>query len=221
MMISPKSSFTHDDYRVLDCKLIHEGSFRYLRYQVEHRLFNGEWTPPLQREIMERYSAAGILLYDPILDKVVLINQFRPGAMTTATMNNPPHPKQASAWLTEIVAGVIDNNAEKPDQVAKREANEEAGCEVLELYPITEYFVSPGGSNEYLYLYCGRIDASQIGGVHGLTEEHEDIFAFSLPADEAFELIRQGQIRTAPAILSLTWLQLHRNFLRDLWLKKS
>jgi len=217
-MIDKTPTFTADDFEIVDRKVLHEGIFRYVHYHLKHRLFKGGWTPILSRELVERTSAAGILPYDPILDLVVLIMQFRPGAITSVIKN--PHPAKMSPWLIEIVAGVLGKE-ELPAEVAFREAQEEAGCRVSELYPIHDYFVSPGGSDEYIHLYCGRIDAKGIEGLHGLEEENEDIYAFALPADEAFELMRQGKIKTAPALVALQWLQINRGFLRDFWLKKT
>lgn len=124
-----------------------------------------------------------------------------------------------SPWLVEIVAGVIDHNDPPPD-VATREAQEEAGCEILDLYSICDYFVSPGGCNEHLDLFCGRIDATEVGGIHGLPHENEDIRVINLPADEAFMLLQEGKIKTSPAIISLHWLQLNREWLRQLWQTK-
>lgn len=215
---SPLLPFTESDVEILNRQVLHEGIFRYVKYELRHRLFQGEWTPALNREVIERTCAAGILPYDPVLDRVVLISQFRVGALRPSTA----HPSDAknSPWLLEIVAGVL-GKGEKPEEVAVREAWEEAGCRVLDLYPICDYFVSPGGSNEYLHLYCGRVDAGSIDGRHGLEEENEDILAFALPSDEAFEWLRQGKIKTAPAYVTLQWLQINRNFLRDLWLKKT
>lgn len=158
---------------------------------------------------MERKSAAGLLPYDPILDQVVLIEQFRPGAFA-----NPQSP-----WLVETVAGIYEPQ-DKPADIAQREAKEEAGCEVLDLYPIYEYFVSPGGSNEYFHLFCGRIDATNAGGIHGLVEENEDIRTLILSADEAFIWLQEGKIKTSPAIISLQWLMLNREWLKQLWQTK-
>jgi ADP-ribose pyrophosphatase len=203
------NSFTQNDYEVIQRDIPYQGVFRMARYTLRYRLFNGDWSGTITREVMERKSAAGILPYDPVLDHVVLIEQFRPGAIT--------HPH--SPWLLEIVAGVIDMD-EKPVDVALREADEEAGCEVLDIYPICEYFVSPGGSNEFLWLFCGRVDASHAGGIHGLAHENEDIRAFSLPSDEAFKLLQNGKIKTSPAIISLQWLQLNRERLKQLWQTK-
>jgi len=149
------------------------------------------------------------LPYDPVLDQVILIEQFRAGALA-----NPQSP-----WLLEVVAGIY-RHADKPADIIRHEAAEEAGMELLDLYPVYEYFVSPGGSDEHFILYCGRVDASSAGGIFGLAEEHEDIRAFPLPLDEAIELLREGKIKTAPAIIALQWLQLNREWLRQLWQTK-
>lgn len=201
--------FSQNDYEIVKRELLYQGVFRLMRYQVRHRLFNGGLSPVFSREILERKSAVGILPYDPVLDCVVLIEQFRPGALA-----NPKSP-----WLTEIIAGLIDGD-EKPTEVALRESQEEAGCKILDLYPIYDYFVSPGGSNEYLHLYCGHIDASHAGGLHGLPHEHEDIRAFAVAAEEAFIMLTEGKIKTSPAIVALQWLQLNREWLRQLWQTK-
>ncbi len=203
------TSFTQNDYEIINRDVLHQGFFRMARYELRYRLFDGGWGEPVTREVMERKSAAAILPYDPILDQVVLIEQFRPGAIA-----NPQSP-----WVLEIVAGVLDPH-EKPAEVAKREAQEEAGCEVMDIYPIYEYFVSPGGSNEYLWLFIGHIDASETGGIHGLSEEHEDIRTFTVSTDEAFMLVQEGKIKTAPAIIALQWLQLNREWLKQLWQAK-
>ena len=201
--------FTQEDYELIQREVLYQGIFRMARYHLRYKLYNGGWSHVLSREVMERKSAAGVLPYDPILDRVVLIEQFRPGAIA-----NPQSP-----WLWEIVAGVFIPD-EMPNQVAIREAKEEAGCEILDLYPICEYFVSPGGSNEYFHLYCGRIDASNAGGIHGLCDEDEDIRSWCLPSDEAFVLLQEGKIKTSPAIISLQWLQLNREWLKQLWQTK-
>jgi ADP-ribose pyrophosphatase len=202
-------TFNKQDYEVVSRETLYQGFLSMARYHLRFKLYDGGWSNTIIRELMERKSAAGILLYDPTLDHVVLIEQFRPGSL-----DDPQSP-----WLIETVAGVLSPHENPPDVVI-REAKEESGCEVLDLYPICEYFVSPGGSNEYFSLFCGRIDASDVGGVFGLKEEDEDIRTFTLPAEEAFTLLREGKIKTSPAIISLQWLQLNREWLRQLWQKK-
>lgn len=200
--------FTSQDVVLLKEDNLAQGFFTLVRQHIKHRLFNGEWSSEFTRELLKRKSAVAVLLYDPDLDRVLLIQQFRAGAIG----------RLATPWLLEIVAGVYDET-ENLDAVAKRESAEEAGCMIKALHPICEYFVSPGGSNEYLHLYIGHIDASHAGGIYGLPEEHEDIHAFTLTTDEALNWLKEGRINTSPAIIALLWLQLNREGLRNLWQK--
>lgn len=199
-----------DNYELLKREVLYQGIFRLVRLHLRFRRYDDQWSNTFTREILERSSAAAILPYDPILDQIVLIEQFRAGALA--------HPEN-NPWLIEIVAGIFDKD-ETPQQIVTREAQEEAGCEVLDLLPVCDYFVSPGGSNEYLHLYIGRVDATNIGGTHGLVEENEDIRAFTLSSDEAFTLVQERKIKTSPAIIALQWLQLNRDWLRELWQTK-
>ncbi len=191
--------FTQNDYEISQREVLYQGIFRLTRYHLRHRLFEGGWSDTMQREVLERYSAAAVLPYDPVLDRVILIEQFRPGSIA-----DPESP-----WLIEIPAGILEKN-EQPIEVAHREAIEEAGCDLRDLRLISEYFPSPGGSNEYIHIYCGKVDSKGIGGVHGLKHEQEDIRVLNLPTDEALQLLQSGKIKTSPAIIALLWLQLHR-----------
>ncbi len=123
-----------------------------------------------------------------------------------------------SPWLLKIPAGVREEN-ENPEEVAYRERIEETGCATSLLHPISEFFVSPGAANEYLHVYCGKIDARTIEGTHGLADENEDIYAINLSAEEAFAKLYSGHIKTAPAIVALMWLQIHRKQLQGMWKK--
>lgn len=199
--------FSQNDYEIIKREEVYKGVFCLARYHLKIRTFAGERSPGFTREILERKSAVAILPYDPILDQVILIEQFRAGAIA----HQPENP-----WLIEIVAGVYDKN-ESTQEVARRETEEEAGCKILDLYSICDYFVSPGGSNEYLHLFCGRIDARNAGGIYGLAHEHEDIRAFALPREEAYMLLTEGKIKTSPAIIALQWLQLNGEWLKQLW----
>ncbi len=202
-------SFTQNDYEIVKREVLYQGFFRLVRNHVRHLKFDNTWTAEFSREIFERSSAVAVLPYDPVLDQVILIEHFRVGAMA-----NPQSP-----WLLELIAGIY-THGEVPTDVVRREAQEEAGMELLDLFPICEYFVSPGGSDEHLKLFCGRVDASSAGGIFGLADEFEDIRAFPLPLDEAIELLREGKIQTSPAIIALQWLQLNREWLRQLWQTK-
>jgi|SRR5688572_12141408 len=199
-------AFTEQDVELIQRDILYQGVFCLARYHIRYRLFDGGMSEIVKREVLERFSATAVLPYDPIRDEVVLIEQFRPGCIRD--------PKQA--WLIEIPAGVLHAN-QSPETVAISEADEEAGCKVTDLIPVSDFFVSPGGSNEYMHLYCGKVDAKNISGIHGLKHEHEDIRAFTLSAEKAFDLLDKNQIKTVPAMVTLWWLKVHRERLRKKW----
>ena len=192
---------------ILDKTVCYNGFFRIERYRLRHRLFSGGWSQEMTRELFERGHAAAVLPYDPVLDAVVLIEQFRIGALEA-----PGDP-----WLLEIVAGVIDHPDETPEDVARREAVEEANCHIQEVVHICDYFVSPGGTSERISLFCGKVDAAGAGGVHGLAEEVEDIRVVVVPFAEALVQMRAGKINSAAPIIALQWLQLNHDQLRARW----
>ncbi len=197
-----------NDVTVEKLETAFQGYFRIDRYHVSHRTFDGGRTPVFTRELFERGHAVVVLPYDPVSDRVVLIEQFRIGALA-AGWENP--------WLLEVVAGIVDPG-ETPEQVALREMQEEAGAQVRDMVYITRYLASPGGTSESVWLYCARVDADSIGGNHGLAHEHEDIRALTVPAEKAFAMVANGRINNAAAIIALQWLQLHRQELRTRWL---
>ncbi len=186
-------------HRILDMTLAYDGHFSVELYRLEHTLFEGGWSPPIQRELIERGRVAAVLPYDPRTDQVLLIEQFRIGAVKDFD----------SPWMLEVVAGVIEGD-ETPEDLARREALEEAGCELHELMPITRFLVSPGCSSELCSLYCGRADLADAGGVHGLAEEGENILVHKMPAARAIELLHQGAIANAITTIALQWLETRR-----------
>ncbi len=134
--------------------LAYDGYFKIVRYRLRHRHFVGSMGPEISREVFDRGQAVAVLPYDPVLDRVVLIEQFRPGAVDVETV----------PWLIETVAGIVEKGEEIED-VARRETQEEAGLDLLELTPIARYFVSPGGSTETVSLFIGRVNATRAGGI--------------------------------------------------------
>lgn len=184
----------------------YRGYLRIDRYELRHEKFEGGETEPMQREVMDRGQVTALLPYDPIEDQVVLIEQFRIGAL--AAQSNP--------WLTEIVAGVI-GPGETPDEVARRETVEETGLEPGRIEPIGFYLMSPGCSSEAMHLFCGEVDSRHAGGVHGLDHEGEDIRVFAIPFEEAEALLMSGALTNFPIVLALQWLIISRKRIRHLW----
>lgn len=197
---------TQQDVEILEKVEAFKGYFRVDRYRLRHRLFSGGWSPEITREVFERGHAAAVLPYDPVRDEVVLIEQFRIGAYAAG---RPP-------WLQEIVAGIIEEG-EPAENVVRREAVEEAGCEIGDLVPITDYLVSPGGTSECISVFCGRVDSRGKGGIHGIASEHEDIRVVVKSFADVEKMLRVRQIDNATALISLQWLALNREDLRRRW----
>ncbi len=186
-----------DDVKIEQDEWLYRSFLKLKRYHLRHKLFSGNWSEVVTREMVARPRVAAVLPYDPVLDKVVLIEQFRPGAL------RDPH----GPWLLEVVAGVADGE-ESFEDLAQRELREEAGLTALELSLIARYWVSPGMCDEEVMLYCARVDASNAGGIHGLAHEHEDIKVHVMSTAEAFAALATGRVNNAMSIIALQWLQL-------------
>jgi ADP-ribose pyrophosphatase len=190
-------------FEIIGKELVYDGFFVMEKYRVKHTLFAGGWSGEISRELFRRNNCVAVLLYDPDADNVVLLEQFRVGAMANTDQ----------AWLVEIVAGAIDEG-ETPEQVAHRESKEEAGCEILELKLINRFYTTPGGSSEQISLFYGRVDSTKIGGIHGLDHEDEDILVYTVPFEEAYRMLEEGKIESGIPIIALQWLALHRQGLQ-------
>ena len=200
------SGFGPDDLEILERERVYDGYFKMDRYRFRHRLFGGGWSGTVQREVFERGHAVAVLPYDPAADRVLLIRQVRlPGLLGSGR-----------PWQVEPVAGIIDPG-EAVEEVARREAQEEAGVEVTDLWHLFRFMTSAGASSERIELFLGRADLSGAGGVYGLDHEHEDIEAVAAPFAEAWALLEDKQIENTPAIMALMWLKLNRETVRAAW----
>lgn len=194
-------NYDHNDVQILKKESLYKGFFECNKYTLKHKLFAGGWGPEIQREFFERGHAAALLPYDPKNDTVVLLEQFRLGALQT----------EQSPWLFELVAGIIEEG-ENALQVVKREAQEEAALEIESAQFIMKYLVSPGGTTEQISLFISKVDSSLIviGGIHGLADEAEDIRVHVIPRKIAYQWVIEGKINNAATIIALQWLELNR-----------
>lgn len=191
-------TYQHDDVEIVARERVFQGFFAVDKLTLKHRRYAGDWSPPFSRELFCRGRAAGVLLHDPALEQLVLVEQFRIGLLDNA---------RQSPWVLELVAGIIDEG-ENPEQMAAREVQEETGLQVSELQFICEYYNSPGGSDECISVFYGQVDASGAGGIHGLAEEHEDIKVVVLPVADALAALQAGKINNAMAIIALQWFRI-------------
>lgn len=193
-------------FEILTKDIVYQGFFRVEKYRLKHTLFGGGWSAELTRELFMRGSCVAVLLYDPDTDKVVLIEQFRTGAILNTDQ----------AWLVEIVAGAIEAG-EVAEEVAYRESLEEAGCKIQQLMVINEFYTTPGGSSEWITLFCGKVDSTEVGGIHGLDHEDEDILVRAVDFDEVYLMLENGEINSAIPIIAIQWLALNKQKLKQKW----
>ncbi len=192
-------------YEIIKDTVVFKEYFSVKKTELKHTLYKGGWSEHISREVFHRGNCVAVLLYDPVRDEVVIIEQFRAGALQ---MTDP-----ADAWLLEIVAGMIDPG-ETAEDVAYREAQEEAGCSIKSLFKINDFFTSPGATSELLTLFYGQVDTTHIGGLHGLEHENEDILVKALPFDQVHQLLLDGKIISAIPIIAIQWLIINRDELR-------
>ena len=182
------------------------GFNRLTRLVYRYRRHDGLWSPAIEREVFRRGPAAAVLPYDPLRDAVILLEQFRPGA----------HLAGQDAWQLEPVAG-IRRDGEAADDVARREALEEAGCTIGDMEPVCTYLVSPGCVDEAVDVFCGRTDSTTVAEFAGEATEHEDIRVHVLPFARANAELVAGRFQYALTIISLQWLVMNRDRLRQAW----
>ena len=201
-------TFAKNDVEIIARETLYSGFFSMDLYRFRHRLFNGEMSGEIRREIFERGHAAVLLPFDPVRDEVVLVEQVRIAAYDTSE----------TPYLLEMVAGMIEEG-ETVEDVARREAQEEAGLEVGRVKKCLSYLASPGGTSERLTIMVGEVDATTAEGIHGLAEEHEDIRVHVVSREFAYQCVEDGKIDNAASVIALQWLQLHYQDLRKEWIK--
>ncbi|MGV8955864.1 MAG: NUDIX domain-containing protein [Cypionkella sp.] len=172
---------------------------------VSYRRFDGGMSAQVTRAGFVSCDAVTVLPYDPIRDRVLVIEQFRTG----------PHLRgDAQPWQIEAIAGRIDSG-ETPEAAARRETFEEAGLQVQDLIPVAQYYPSPGMLSEFMYSYLALTDLPDgTAGVFGVEGEAEDIRGHVISFDHLMQLAATGELASGPALLTAYWLAANRQRLR-------
>lgn len=197
-LVPTPRSLADIDLRTRD--IIGRGWGKLERFVFRHKRFDGEWSDEITRDVYTIAEVVNVLPYDPALDAVVLIEQFRTCGLVWGE----------ATWLFETVAGIRDDG-EEPEDVARREAVEEAECELKTLYPVSTVWSSPGGYGERAHLFVGAASLAGVGGIHGLAHEHEDIRAVVVPLAEAYAATQDGRIQDTKTIVLVQWLMLNKS----------
>lgn len=201
MNITKQASYNKNDAQVTAREYLFRGFVQVEKISLCHRLFASDaYTPILQRELIKRPEAAGVLIYDNQQQKVALIEQYRVGALDDAD----------SPWQLEIIAGVLDGE-ESPETCVRREALEESGCEIHELQHLFTFYPSAGACSELFHLYAAKAVLPTQGGIFGMPDEGENIQLHLIDYAEISALLVNGRLKNAPVIMALQWLQMHQH----------
>ena len=181
--------------------IVYQGFFSVEERSLSYQKFNNEQSAVLKRSALISSDAVIVLPYDPINDRVLLIEQFRMG----------PYVKGDEApWVLEPIAGLIDAG-ETPESAGIREAREEAHLELKKLVLVARSYPSPGISTEFFHQYIGIVSLPESTKlVSGLASESEDIRSHIFSFKTFFDMISKGEINVGPAILLGLWLSKNR-----------
>ncbi|WP_251359218.1 NUDIX domain-containing protein [Kangiella sp. TOML190] len=195
-----KTPFSKQQVKIKQETSLYSGFMSLKKLCFDHLKYSGDWQHSVQREILVRDDAVGVLLYDPKLQEFVMVEQLRIGAL-----HDPVSP-----WLLEVVAGMVESG-EDYQQVAERESLEEAGATIKKMIPIVDYWVSPGGSTERVALFLALTDAHKVAEFAGLETEHEDIKVHRIDKQKLLQMLRQGRINNAMALIAVQWFFLNES----------
>jgi len=199
MNILDHASYSASDVTIESREFLFRGFIQVEKVNLTHRLFHrSEYSPIIQRELIHRPEAAGVLLYNNQQQRFALIEQFRVGALNDSE----------SAWQLEIIAGVLDGN-ESPETCIRRESLEESGCEINELQHLFSFYPSAGACAEFFHLYVAEVDLPSTGGIFGVPGEGEDIQLHLFDYAEITMLFKNNRLKNAPVIMALQWLSQH------------
>lgn len=185
-------------YEIIETESLHDGHLKVDRLKIQHDLIAGGRSGTITRELVRRRSAVAVLLIDPELQQVVVVEQFRVGAIDHC------HP-----WVLEPVAGLLEPG-EDPIETAAREVQEETGLTARNFRLIATYLSSVGGSNEKTHLYVADVS---LGGwdqnlPRGLATEGEDIRPKVMAINDLFSFTDKQEVVCASLVMASQWLRI-------------
>lgn len=195
------------EWEIVERRPAYRGFFGLDVLKLRHRLFSGGWSELITREQFKMRQAVTVLPFDAVSERVVLVEQFRPGMLDA----------MARPWLIEAPAGLVEPG-EALDEVARRECREETGLELARLVHACDFASSPGACSEQVRVFVGELPAPPQPGLAGQSAEGEDIRSHVVGLDEAVRMIGDGRIIGVSAVISVLWLAANRDQVRSAWL---
>ena len=184
---------------------VYNGFFSVEEHDISFKKFDGFESKVVTRCALVSSDAVIVLPYDPINDRVLLVEQFRTG----------PYVKgDANPWVLEPIAGLIDVG-ETPEEAGLRETKEETCLDLERMELVARSYPSPGISTEFFHQYIGIVSLPESTDViAGRETENEDIRSHIFTLEEFLSMIASGEINIGPAILLGLWLSNNRKTLR-------
>jgi ADP-ribose pyrophosphatase len=105
-----------------------------------------------------------------------------------------------SRSLLEIPAGKLDIG-EDPLLCAQRELEEETGCRAKQWTFLSEYFSTPGFSDERMFLYL----AEDLSFAESHPDPDEFVKVERIPVAQVKQMILDGHIQDAKTLVALLW----------------
>ena len=190
---------------------VYEGFFSVEEHDLSYQKFNKEQSAVVTRSALISTDAVIVLPYDPVNDRILLIEQFRTG----------PYVKgDDEPWVLEPIAGLIDEG-ETPESAGIREAQEEAHLKIQKLELVARSYPSPGISTEFFHQYIGIVKLPESSNlIAGLSSENEDIRSHIFEYAQFLNMMQSGMIKVGPAILIGLWLAKNRKILKERYLNQ-
>jgi len=190
---------THRDaVRLDDRRVPYAKFFAVDESDLCHPLYDGGMSRQVTRAAFNMADAVTVLPYDPVRDRVMLVEQFRFGPYARGDL----HP-----YVLEPIAGRIDPG-ETPERTARREAEEEARLALGPLHFVARFYPSPGATTEYLYSYVAEADLPDgVQTIAGSDAEDEDIRTHVITFARLLDLMESGEVDTAPLFATVLWLE--------------
>lgn len=184
------------------------GHRRYDRVDCELPGRGGRRATRIAYEVLRIGEVVAVLPYDPVLDRLVVIRQFRLGA----------HLAHGHGDNLEVIAGRVDPG-EAPVAAAHREAMEEAGIALSDLQPMLAYAPLAAAADERVHLFSARCDASRLPAVAGEIDQEETVLPLAVAPADLLEAVQGGRVRNGHLILALSWFTLHRAAIEAQWMR--
>jgi ADP-ribose pyrophosphatase len=177
-------------------RLILDDFFKVRDAHLKYERYDGTMSPIVRRLSFERGDSVAAIVVNRDRRTVYLTEQFK-----------YPTFGKGNGWIVEVVAGTVEPG-ETAEVAIAREVLEEIGFAVQTVEPVATFYVSPGGSNERIFLFCTVVSgAARRSDGGGVAAEGEDILTLEWPIANLLSSLDMNQLEDAKTIIAAYWLK--------------